>query len=125
MLARTGGWVLGALGYLAALGAAAGIGFALLFFREPGDVARELAAYAESVDHDPARLAAAEERRELLFRLRRKHGAATVAELVEGAAAMAEELAGLERSTRREGEVEGERASLRVELEELIKILRR
>lgn len=85
---------------------------------ELGDVARELAAYVESVDHDPARLAAAEERRELLFRLRRKHGAATVAELVERAVAMGAELAGLERSTRRESELEGERAALRAELEE-------
>jgi DNA repair protein RecN (Recombination protein N) len=85
---------------------------------ELGDVARELAAYVESVDHDPARLAAAEERRELLFRLRRKHGAATVAELVERADAMGAELAGLERSTRRESELEGERAAFRAELEE-------
>jgi DNA repair protein RecN (Recombination protein N) len=85
---------------------------------ELGDVARELAAYVESVDHDPRRLAAAEERRELLFRLRRKHGAATVAELVERAVAMGAELAGLERSTRRESELEGERAALRAELEE-------
>ncbi|HET9333651.1 MAG TPA: AAA family ATPase, partial [Gemmatimonadota bacterium] len=85
---------------------------------ELGDVARELAGYAESVDHDPAGLAAAEQRRELLFRLRRKHGVATVAELVDRADAMAAELAGLERSTRREGELDRERASLRAELEE-------
>jgi DNA repair protein RecN (Recombination protein N) len=85
---------------------------------ELADVARELSAYAESVDHDPARQAAAEERRELLFRLRRKHGAASVTELLERGAAMAAELAGLDRSTRREGEIEHERAALRAELEE-------
>lgn len=60
---------------------------------EIGDMARELTGYAESVDHDPAHLAATEERRELLFRLKRKHGAGTVEELVERGAAMAAELA--------------------------------
>jgi DNA repair protein RecN (Recombination protein N) len=83
---------------------------------ELGDIARELATYAESVDHDPARLAAAEERRELLFRLKRKHGAGNVEELVERGAAMAAELAGLDRSTAREAALEGERTTLRAEL---------
>jgi DNA repair protein RecN (Recombination protein N) len=81
-----------------------------------GDMARELAGYAESIDHDPAGLAAAEERRELLFRLKRKHGAGTVEELVERGRAMAAELAGLDRSAARENEVEGEREALRSEL---------
>lgn len=82
------------------------------------DVAHELSGYAGSIDHDPARLAATEERRELLFRLRRKHGTATVAELVECGAEMAAELAGLERSTARGAEIEDERAALRAELAE-------
>ena len=85
---------------------------------ELADVARDLFGYAGAIDHDPARLAATEERRELLFRLGRKHGTATVAELVERGAEIAAELADLERSTVREGELEGERAALRSELAE-------
>jgi DNA repair protein RecN (Recombination protein N) len=81
-----------------------------------GDMARELAGYAESIDHDPASLAVAEERRELLFRLKRKHGAVTVEELVERGRAMAAELAGLDRSAARENELEDEREALRSEL---------
>jgi DNA repair protein RecN (Recombination protein N) len=84
-----------------------------------GDMARELAGYASSVDHDPALLAATEARRELLFRLKRKHGAGTVAELVERGEAMAVELRGLERSAARGTELESERESLRVDLEEI------
>jgi DNA repair protein RecN (Recombination protein N) len=82
------------------------------------DMARELAGYVDSVDHDPARLAAAEERRELLFRLKRKHGAGTVEELVERRAAMALELAELDRSSARRAEVGAEREALRAELAE-------
>jgi DNA repair protein RecN (Recombination protein N) len=85
---------------------------------ELADLARELFGYASAVDHDPARLAATEERRELLFRLGRKHGTATVAELVERGAEMAAELGDLERSTAREAALEGERATLRLELAE-------
>jgi DNA repair protein RecN (Recombination protein N) len=80
------------------------------------DVARELFGYASAIDHDPARLAATEERRELLFRLGRKHGTATVAELVERGVEMSVELADLERSTAREAELDGERDALRGEL---------
>jgi DNA repair protein RecN (Recombination protein N) len=83
---------------------------------ELADVARDLSGYAGAIDHDPARLAATEERRELLFRLGRKHGTTTVAELVERGAEMAAELAGLERSIAREAALEGERAALRAEL---------
>jgi len=83
-----------------------------------GDMARELAGYAESVDHDPARLAATEERRELLFRLKRKHAAGTVEELVERGTAMAAELAELDRSAARGTKLEGEREALRAELAE-------
>jgi DNA repair protein RecN (Recombination protein N) len=85
---------------------------------ELADVARELFRYVSAIDHDPARLAAIEERRELLFRLGRKHGTVTVAELVERGAEMAAELADLERSTAREAALEAERATLRAELAE-------
>jgi len=81
-----------------------------------GDMARELAGYAESVDHDPARLATAEERRELLFRLKRKHGAGTVEDLMGRGAAMAAELAQLDRSSAREAELGLESDALRAEL---------
>ncbi len=86
---------------------------------ELADVARELYRYAGSIDHDPARLAATEERRELLFRLGRKHGTATVAELAERGVEMAAELAGLDRSSAREAELDGERSALRTELGEV------
>jgi DNA repair protein RecN (Recombination protein N) len=82
------------------------------------DMARELSGYADAVDHDPARLAAAEERRELLFRLKRKHGAGTVAELIERGGAMAVELAELDRSSARRAEVGAEREARRAELAE-------
>ena len=82
------------------------------------DIARELTSYADGVDHDPARLAAAEERRELLFRLKRKHGAGTVEELVERGAAMALELAELDRSTARGAELGAEREARWAELAE-------
>jgi DNA repair protein RecN (Recombination protein N) len=85
---------------------------------EIGDIARELAGYADLVDHDPARLAAVEERRELLFRLKRKHGAATVEELVERGSAMARELEELDRSSARVTALGAERLALRGELTE-------
>ena len=83
---------------------------------ELGDIATELMRYAETVEQDPARLASTEERRELLSRLKRKHGAATLDDLVERDRAMADELADLDRSAARGGELEGERAALRREL---------
>ncbi|HET6617100.1 MAG TPA: DNA repair protein RecN, partial [Gemmatimonadota bacterium] len=85
---------------------------------ELGDIANELLRYMEAVEHDPARLAATEERRELLFRLKRKHGAASLDDLVERGRTMAAELEGLDRSTARGGELEGERAALRRDLAE-------
>jgi len=85
---------------------------------EIGDMARELAGYADSVDHDPACLAAAEERRELLFRLKRKHAANTVEDLIEAGGSMAAELAGLERATVRGTELESARGALLAKLAE-------
>jgi DNA repair protein RecN (Recombination protein N) len=83
---------------------------------ELGDIAGELLRYADSVEHDPARLAATEERRELLFRLKRKHGAVSGEDLLARGQAMAGELATLDRSAARVGEIEGDRAALRSEL---------
>jgi DNA repair protein RecN (Recombination protein N) len=54
------------------------------------ELSRELSAYAQSVDLDPARLAEVEARRDLLFRLMKKYGV-TIAEVMEtGARARAE-----------------------------------
>lgn len=80
------------------------------------DLARELPGYADSVDHDPARLAGLEERRDLLFRLRRKHAAASVEDLIERGRAMAGELAGLEGASRRGASLDAEREALRAEV---------
>lgn len=85
---------------------------------EIGDLARELAGYAEAVDHDPARLAATEERRELLFRLKRKHAAGTLGELIGTGESMAAELERLERAAVRGTELAAERAALMAELSE-------
>ncbi|HUF90140.1 MAG TPA: DNA repair protein RecN [Gemmatimonadota bacterium] len=85
---------------------------------EIGDLARELAGYAEAVDHDPARLAATEERRELLFRLKRKHAAGTLEELIGTGESMAAELDRLERAAVRGTELAAERAALMAELSE-------
>ena len=99
--------------------ATAGLAERVAGFRyELVDMARELTGYADAIDHDPARLAAAEERRELLFRLKRKHGAGTVEELLERGAAMALELADLDRSTARGAEVRAEREAVQAELAE-------
>lgn len=69
------------------------------------DVARELGARSEALDSDPVRLAEAEERRDLLARLERKHGGSLGAVLehadfcraeiarIEGAEARAKQLA--------------------------------
>lgn len=58
---------------------------------------RELRHYREGIEEDPERLAAVEERLDLLARLRRKYGDSIVAILAYGAEA-AEELAALERA---------------------------
>ncbi|MDP8987913.1 MAG: DNA repair protein RecN [Actinomycetota bacterium] len=49
---------------------------------EVADVATDLRHSAEAIEEDPARLEAVRQRRQLLRQLRRKHGAATMAELV-------------------------------------------
>jgi DNA repair protein RecN (Recombination protein N) len=54
------------------------------------ELAREVAAYAETVEHDPARLADVERRRDLLFRLTKKYGGTIAAVLETGREARAE-----------------------------------
>ncbi|MEK0430723.1 MAG: hypothetical protein RL139_527, partial [Gemmatimonadota bacterium] len=54
------------------------------------EVAREARAYAEGVEHDPARLDEVERRRDLLFRLAKKYGGSIDAVLATGREARAE-----------------------------------
>ena len=54
------------------------------------ELAREAAAYAEGVEHDPARLDEVERRRDLLFRLMKKYGGSLEAVLRTGREARAE-----------------------------------
>jgi DNA repair protein RecN (Recombination protein N) len=87
-----------------------------------GDVAGELAGYADDLDADPLRLAAVEERRAALTQLTRKYGAdidAVLAWAEEGAARLAE----LEGDDDRLGELTAERDALRGELAGLAQAL--
>ncbi|MEV5958546.1 DNA repair protein RecN [Streptomyces sp. NPDC051987] len=83
-----------------------------------GDVAGELAGYADDLDADPLRLAAVEERRAALTALTRKYGApgdgidAVLAWAEQGAARLTE----LDGDDERIGELTAERDALRVEL---------
>jgi DNA repair protein RecN (Recombination protein N) len=82
------------------------------------DVATELAAYAESVEADPARLAAVQERRALLTGLSRKYGADTTAVLAWAAQA-AERITELDGDDERIEELTREHAELTGRLKEL------
>ncbi|APY89038.1 DNA repair protein RecN [Streptomyces alfalfae] len=87
-----------------------------------GDVAGELAGYADDLDADPLRLAAVEERRAALTQLTRKYGAdidAVLAWAEEGAARLTE----LEGDDDRLGELIAERDALRGELAGLAQAL--
>lgn len=59
------------------------------------ELAREVSAYGESVEHDPARLAEVEHRRDLIYRVLRKYGGTVAAANATGRDARAE-LEGLE-----------------------------
>jgi DNA repair protein RecN (Recombination protein N) len=83
---------------------------------EAEELARDAAAYAERVEHDPARQAWIEERRDLLHRLARKHGP-TLADVVARGAEMERELATLEASSARGTALAAEREGVRGELE--------
>ncbi|SDR26382.1 DNA repair protein RecN [Thermostaphylospora chromogena] len=82
------------------------------------DVASELAAYAESVDADPARLAAVQERRAALNGLTRKYGA-DAAEVLAWAQRAAVRLAELEGDDERIAELTREHEELTERLGEL------
>ncbi|MDJ0343184.1 DNA repair protein RecN [Streptomyces sp. H10-C2] len=87
-----------------------------------GDVAGELAGYADDLDADPLRLAAVEERRALLSHLTRKYGSD-----IDGVLAWAEQgasrLGELEGDDERIAELAGERDALRAELGDLAQAL--
>ncbi|MEU4094387.1 DNA repair protein RecN [Streptomyces sp. NPDC026673] len=87
-----------------------------------GDVAGELAGYADNLDADPRRLAVVEERRSVLAHLIRKYGEdidAVLAWAEQGAARLGE----LEGDDERIGELTAERDALRAELGDLAQAL--
>ncbi|WP_208545494.1 DNA repair protein RecN [Streptomyces sp. Tu 2975] len=87
-----------------------------------GDVAGELAGYADNLDADPLRLAAVEERRAALTQLTRKYGqdiSAVLAWAEEGAVRLTE----LDSDDDRIGELTAERDALRAELSGLAQAL--
>ena len=80
-----------------------------------GDVAGELAGYADDLDADPLRLAAVEERRAALTALTRKYGE-DIAAVLAWAEQSAARLTELEGDDERIGELTAERDALRAEL---------
>jgi DNA repair protein RecN (Recombination protein N) len=82
------------------------------------DVATDLAAYAESVDADPLRLATAQERQAALSALTKKYGD-TVDDVLEWAKRAAIRLASLESDDERIDSLRAERAEVRAELARL------
>jgi DNA repair protein RecN (Recombination protein N) len=80
-----------------------------------GDVAGELAGYADNLDADPLRLAAVEERRAALTQLTRKYGE-DVSAVLSWAEESAARLAELEGDDERIGELTAERDALLAEL---------
>lgn len=82
------------------------------------DVAAELASYAETVDADPARLAAVEERRAVLAVLTRKYGD-SIDDVLTWARQAGERLAELEGDDERIDALRGEQQELAEEMEKL------
>ncbi|KPI22915.1 DNA repair protein RecN [Actinobacteria bacterium OK074] len=80
-----------------------------------GDVAGELAGYADDLDADPLRLGAVEERRAALTALTRKYGS-DVASVLAWAEESAARLTELDGDDERIGELTAERDALRAEL---------
>ena len=78
------------------------------------EVARNLRAYAESIEYDPARLEEVIERQELLKRLKRKYGD-TIEAVLQYADEAAAKLHALETQTERRAELEAEQARLQAE----------
>ncbi len=91
------------------------------------ETARNLRAYAESIEYDPARLEAVIERQELIKRLKRKYGD-TIEAVLQYADEAAAKLHTLETQTERRAELEAEQARLQAEaqtLSEQLSALRR
>lgn len=90
-----------------------------------GDVAGELAGYADDLDSDPLRLAVVEDRRAALTQLTRKYGSAdnTVASVLEWAERGSTRLLELDGDDERIGELTVERDGLRLELSALAQAL--
>ncbi|MBT2447025.1 DNA repair protein RecN [Streptomyces sp. ISL-43] len=90
-----------------------------------GDVAGELAGYADDLDADPLRLAAVEERRAALTQLTRKYGSAdnTVDSVLEWAERGSVRLLELDGDDERIDELTAERDGLRTELSALAQAL--
>ncbi|CAM3646065.1 DNA repair protein RecN [Nocardiopsis rhodophaea] len=82
------------------------------------DAATELASYAESVEADPARLAAIQERRALLTQLSRKYGE-TTDDILAWAEDATKRLAELESDDDRIDELRAEQAEVKASLDEL------
>jgi DNA repair protein RecN (Recombination protein N) len=78
------------------------------------EVARNLRAYAESIEYDPTRLEEVIERQELLKRLKRKYGD-TIEAVLQYADEAAAKLHALETQTERRAELEAEQARLQAE----------
>lgn len=90
-----------------------------------GDVAGELAGYADDLDSDPLRLSAVEDRRAALTQLTRKYGSAdnTVDSVLEWAERGSARLLELDGDDERIGELTVERDGLRLELSALAQAL--
>jgi DNA repair protein RecN (Recombination protein N) len=87
-----------------------------------GDVAGELAGYADNLDADPLRLSAVEERRSVLAHLTRKYGG-DIDEVLAWAEDSAARLGELEGDDERIAELAAERDALRAELGDLAQAL--
>jgi len=79
------------------------------------DLARELARYRDSIDHNPKRLAQVDERMDLIFRLKRKYGD-SIAEILKYAENAAAELATITRSEERMAELKKKESELLKEI---------
>lgn len=82
---------------------------------ELDDIALEISRYADTVEHDPARLAEVDARRHLLFDLKRKHGAG-LSEVLDKRDRMIEEVAAIEARLERSAELDVDVDQARSEL---------
>lgn len=87
------------------------------------EVARAVGAYRQSVEADPARLEAAFSRLDQLSRLKKKHGAACVADLVDLIRRLEADIARLDGAGRSAEELEGELAEAEGRLERACAVL--